>query len=148
MNLINNEINLSNTHIKLIKKYGLKNNTILTGYLNHSDAVRNLKESDLLWLMQFDNVRSPGKLYEYFGARKPILACLPEGEMRNLAMESKAAIAADPRNVTEIKNALNSCFKLWKLKNLPRPSEDFVEKYDRQKLTGILSRELGLTAEY
>jgi Glycosyl transferases group 1 len=135
-------------HLKLIKKFGLKHNTILTGYLNHSDSVRNLMESDLLWLMQFDNVRSPGKLYEYFGARKPILACLPEGEMRQLALESKAAIATDPKNVTEIRNALNSCFKLWKTGNLPKPNEEFVQKYDRQKLTGILSRELGLAAEY
>ena len=34
---------------------------------------------------------SPGKLFEYFGTRKPIIASLPEGVAKNAAIEYGAA---------------------------------------------------------
>jgi glycosyltransferase involved in cell wall biosynthesis len=134
-------------HLKYIKKYNLKDNVVITGYVAHKDAIKNLMESDVLWLMLDDNVRSPGKLFEYFGAKKPLIACVPEGVIRKIALDSKSAIATDPKNVTEIEQAIASMYKMWQNNSLPIPKFDFVDQYDRAKLTGELARELSLAME-
>jgi glycosyltransferase involved in cell wall biosynthesis len=134
-------------HLKLIKKYNLLENTRCTGYLPHMDAVRNLMESDALWLMQNDNVRSPGKLYEYFGAAKPMLICVPDGIIRRTALESKVAIATDPKDVNAIEAAIESLYKMWKSRTLPTPRPDFIEQYNRKLLTASLAKELSTASE-
>lgn len=134
-------------HAKLIKKYGLTANVQMTGYLNHTDSIRNLMESDILWLMLNDTHRTPGKLYEYFGARKPILICSPDGSMRKTALESGAAIATDPKDVKQIADALSTFVMMWKNNTLPVPNEKFVNSFDRKILTSELSRTIGLSLE-
>lgn len=129
-------------HLKLIKKYNLEKNIVVTGYLNHREAVMQLLQSHILWLSQNDNVRSPGKLFEYFGARKPLLVCLPEGIIRKIATDSKSAIATDPNDVQAIELALNSFYKMWQNGALPVISKEFAEQYNRKILTEQLAREL------
>ncbi len=134
-------------HEKFIKKYKLENNVNLVGYLPHKEAVKQLQESDVLWLMLKDTIRSPGKLYEYFGAKKPLLVCSPDGIIRKTALESEAAFATDPSDVKAIENALENLYALWKSGKLPKPSDLFTEQFDRRLLTGELARELGLCAD-
>jgi glycosyltransferase involved in cell wall biosynthesis len=134
-------------HEKLIKKYKLEENVNLVGYLSHKEAVKQLQESDVLWFMLNDTIRSPGKLYEYFGARKTMLACSPDGIIRKTALDSEAAFATGPKDVKAIENALENLYSLWKAGKLPIPSESFVEQYNRKFLTGELARELGLCAD-
>lgn len=134
-------------HLKMIKKYGLTENVVCTGYLQHNEAVSELLQSDLLWYMLFDTVRSPGKLYEYFAAAKPILACVPEGVMRRTTLESKCAIAVDPKDTESIENAIASYYKLWKTNSLPRPSQAFIQQFNRRDLTSNLAIELSNAAE-
>lgn len=135
------------SHQKLLKKYNLQTITTLTGNLSHKEAVRNLLESDLLWLVINDVYRSPGKLFEYFGASKPILICAPDGIMRKIALESKAAIGVDPKDVNEIEKAISTFYNLWTKNTLPRPSPEFIEQFNRKKLTQDLARELELVSE-
>lgn len=129
-------------HEKYIKKYKLEQFVECEGYLSHSEAVKELMLSDVLWLMLDDTVRSPGKLYEYFGAEKPILACLPDGAMKKLAMETKACISTYPKDVESIKNAIARFYELWKSNLLPTPDLEYVRSFDRHKLTGALAKEL------
>jgi glycosyltransferase involved in cell wall biosynthesis len=134
-------------HLKLIKKHGLEKNVKCVGYLPHNDTIRNLMESDILWLMLNDTVRTPGKLYEYFGAKKPILACLPEGAMKQLVREYGSAITTMPNDVEAIEEAIRSFYELWKTRNLPKPELAFTEKYNRKQLAFDLSREISMTVE-
>jgi glycosyltransferase involved in cell wall biosynthesis len=131
-------------HLKYIKKFNLNENVVITGYVAHKSAIDHLMQSDILWLMLDDNVRSPGKLFEYFGARKPLIACVPDGVIRKIALDSKSAIVTDPKNIIEIEQAIASMYKLWQSNTLPVPKFEFVEQYDRAKLTGELARELSL----
>ena len=134
-------------HLKMIKKAGLGNNVTITGYVSHTESVRHLLESDVLWLMLNDTHRTPGKLYEYFGARKPILISSPGSHIRRIALESEAAIAVGPKDVARIINALNSFYDLWRNKTLPEISVEFAEKYNRKALTSELSKLLGLSLD-
>lgn len=129
-------------HEKYIKKYGLEKNVEQFGYLNHIESVKKLLESDVLWLMLNDTVRSPGKLYEYFGAEKPILASLPDGTMKKLALDTKAAICTQPKDVQAIKEAIAKFYELWKKGVLPKPDTEYVTSFDRYKLTANLAKEL------
>ena len=134
-------------HYKMIKKYKLDKNIVNLGYLNHPDVIQNLMESDVLWLMLNDDVRTPGKLYEYIGAQKPLLACLPEGVMQKTALDTKAAIATGPKDVNAIENAIETYFNLWEKQGLPEPDPDYAMEFDRKILTKSLARELELIAE-
>ncbi len=135
------------SHKQLIKRYDLEENVKLFGYQPHNEVIRLLKLSNVLWLTFEDNVRSPGKLFEYFGAMKPILICAPDGYMKNLALESKSAIATNPRDVEGITRALNTFYDLWKKDTLPIPSQKFVLQFDRKKLTEELAYQLALSCE-
>lgn len=132
------------SHLRYIRKYNLEGNVKLFGYQPHNEVVRLLKLSNLLWLMYEDNVRSPGKLYEYFAARKPILICAPDGYMKSLDLESEAAIGVGPRDVDGILRALNTFYDLWKSDSLPAPSEEFLQKFDRKSITESLGYQLAL----
>jgi len=134
-------------HLKYIKKNKLNELTVCTGYLSHQESIKHLLESDVLWLMLNDNVRSPGKLYEYFAAKKTILACLPEGIMRKQVIDSEAGFVTEPKDMKQITKKLSDLYKLWKKGSLPVPSDEYISQFNRVKLTGDLARILEMALE-
>lgn len=132
-------------HLKFIKEFSLERNVKLLGYMSHKNAVEELVSSDVLWLMQKDDVRTPGKLYEYIGARKPLLVSLPDGVMKQTALATKACIATNPDDVPGIVAALEKYYSLWRRKSLPEMNYDFVKGYERYRLTAMLAREMAMS---
>lgn len=130
---------------RLIKKLNLQSFVKEFGYMNHRDALIKIISSDVLWLMvghaRNVDTHSAGKLFEYFGARKPILACLPNGALRSAAEEYGACIITEPDNIEQIKDALITIFELYKTQSLPKPNEEFVEKHRRDYLTELLTKQ-------
>jgi glycosyltransferase involved in cell wall biosynthesis len=106
-----------------------------------------LTESDVLWFMLTNDSQSPGKLYEYLGARKPILACVRDGFLKQTVEEAGAGIIVEPEDVDGIVDALVKYYRLFTEKKLPRPDEDVVKRYDRVDLTEELSKMFGFLAE-
>lgn len=134
------------SHIKMFKKYKLLDIVESTGYVSHSEAIRNLMESDVLWFMIPNNIATPSRMYEYFGARKPMIVCAPDGNIKQTALESAAALCPDPKNIKQIEEAIDNYFNLWKQGRLPQPDKKFIDQFDRKKLTSLLARELALAA--
>ncbi len=130
-------------HSKLIKSLGLEGNVNSTGYLPHAECIHQLQSSDLLWLSVNNDRQSPGKVYEYLGAKKPILACVPDGFIHQTLQETGASIFAQPDNVEEIAAGLLKFYQQYEHNALPKPRVDVVQKYDRIKLTEELSRVFG-----
>ncbi len=122
---------------KLVEKLGLKDTVIVVDYLPHRQCVNNLVASDVLWMIVGDNVGSPGKVYEYIGARKPILGCVPDGFMKQTILEAGGVVTA-PGDVAAIKHAIETFYRQYEEGTLQNPPEEVVEKYDRTKLTGKL----------
>lgn len=131
---------------KLSVKFGLEDNVKEFGYLTHIESVARIKSSDVLWLMvgygKNSDTISSGKLFEYFGARKPILACLPEGALKSYAAQYGASYLSDPENIQNIKDCLIKIYSDYQLGNLPIPVEEFIEKFRRDFLTEQLTKEL------
>lgn len=132
-------------NIKLVKKLKLHSFVYLHGYLEHNEVIKKLMEADILWMM-LGNGRSmdtvtPGKLFEYFGARKPIIALLPDGAAKNACIEYKASFIAIPDNIDEIKNTFISVYNLFINNMLPKPNEDFILLHDSVFLTKLLTQQ-------
>lgn len=124
-------------NVRLVNRLGLNDSVTLLGYLPHDQCVKELLASDVLWMICGDDLGTPGKLYEYIGARKPILGCVPEGFLRQTVIEA-GGIAVAPRDVAGIKEALVNFQRQFERRELKGPREDVVEKYDRASLTGNL----------
>jgi glycosyltransferase involved in cell wall biosynthesis len=139
--------NLHDEHLELIKEMRLEEYVNTTGYLDHQHCVEYLQASDVLWLMLNNDSQSPGKLYEYFGARKPVLACVNDGFLKQTVEETGAGIVVEPDDVEGIANALAGYYRQFKSKSLPRPDEEVVKRYDRVELTDELSKMFGFLAE-
>ncbi|MFC2085193.1 glycosyltransferase [Bacteroidota bacterium] len=124
---------------KIVNKFNLHQNVIDFGYLEHVDVIKKIKKADILWVMlgkgkNMDTV-SAGKIFEYFGSRKPIIACVPYGATENAAKEYGASFIVDPYNINDIKRNLIKIYNLSLLNKLPTPNEEFVLKHNRQLLT-------------
>lgn len=129
----------------LIKEYGLENSVLLSGYVQHSECIKYLLESDVLWMMinktGRSDLHSTGKLYEYFGAKKPILACVPEGVARKSLDEHGAAIVTSPDNPKEIAEAIIKFYEMKSSGSMPKVNEDYVNLFERKYLTRKLAEE-------
>ena len=130
---------------KLIRKLELREFVKEFGYLDHSEALTKLMASDFLWLMvgrgrNADTVSS-GKLYEYFGTRKPILGFLPEGALKSALAEYKASITAEPDDIEGIKNAIMRAYELYSEGKIPEPDEEYIQKHRRDFLTEQLTKQ-------
>jgi len=72
----------------------------ILGYRSHDQSVAWLKSADLLFLPLHTPLDGdpalivPGKAYEYLGARRPILAMGPPGDMRNFIRDTNTGLTA------------------------------------------------------
>ncbi len=136
---------LRNENRKLIKKLQLQEHVKEYGYLNHKDALIKIISSDVLWMMvgrgrNADTISS-GKLYEYFGTKKPVIVSVPDGALKSAAEDYKAAFITEPDNINEIKKTILLVYELYSTNNLPVPDEEFVEKHRRDFLTEQLTKQ-------
>ncbi len=135
-------------YLSYIKKLGLSEAVSVVGYLEHIKCVKFLTESDILWMMinktDKSYLHSTGKLYEYFGTRKPILACVPEGAARESVKSYGAAKLTYPDDSAAIADAILEFYDLYKKNNLPVPDEEFVVTHERKKLTEKLAEQFDL----
>jgi glycosyltransferase involved in cell wall biosynthesis len=129
--------NFRDENMKLANKLGLQDSVTVTGYLPHRECIRHLLDADVLWVIVGDDLGSPGKTYEYIGAQKPILGCVPEGFLKTTILEAGGTVVP-PTDVEGIKRALSDFFALFTHHALGGPRDDVVEKYDRRMLTGSL----------
>jgi glycosyltransferase involved in cell wall biosynthesis len=125
----------------LVTKLGLQNEVTFHGYLEHQDCARHLMNSDVLWLVLDNDYQSPGKLYEYFGARKPVLASLQEGYIKQVVMESGVGLCVPLKDLRAHEEALRDLFARFERNRLKQASEEFASRFNREVLTGELARQ-------
>ncbi|MBU2472220.1 MAG: hypothetical protein KKF20_07410, partial [Bacteroidetes bacterium] len=103
--------------------------------------------SDLFWLMIENDVQSPGKVYEYIGARKPILANIPEGFVKQTILEIDGNVALPPQDVDETAIAIKRFYEKFEKGEKPLVNSEIVERYNRITLTDELSNIFGFLTE-
>lgn len=125
---------------------GLGSRLRYLGYLPHGEIPALQRGSTALWLTVGERAGaegiSTGKLFEYLGARRPILALVPEGDVRAVLADHPAAWMAPPGCVEGVERALESLFEAWQQERLPAVPAAWAARYDRRRLTGLLARYL------
>lgn len=141
-----------NEYKEYINQLGLNDNVNLAGYVEHSVCTKLLSQSDVLWMMinktNRSDLHSTGKLYEYFGANKPILACVPNGVARRSLEMHGAVIITEPDDVTAIADAILKYYDHFKSGTLPKPNSQVTGMYNRKRLSGKLADEFNLLLKY
>lgn len=90
----------------------------LVPYVPHRESVGYLLGADVLLLIvdagRFGKMIATGKIFEYLGAQRPMLALSPpDGIAARLVRSLHAGIIADPGNPAEIAHALLDCHARW-----------------------------------
>jgi glycosyltransferase involved in cell wall biosynthesis len=133
---------------QLVKKLDLQNAVHFFGYLPHRECIKCLVESDVLWFVIDNDYQTPGKLYEYFGSRKPLIASLVDGYTKQIIKESGAAICVPLKDVAAHEQAILEQFRRFELKKLERVQESFAAKFNRSTLTAELAKQFESLMDY
>ena len=115
-------------------------------YVPHSQSIAYLMRSEMSLLIVDDAKESsnivPGKVYEYLGVGRPILAIAPpESAIAQLIDETAAGFTCSGTDVVGIANALDTAITRWK-SQLPiaHPNEIAVRAYERRSSAQQLAR--------
>jgi hypothetical protein len=139
---------LSKQNESLISKYDLGEAVYYPGYVNHRECIKYLLASDILWFTigkgrrgkKEAEVLSPMRLSEYFGARKPIIASIPEGAAKGMLRYYEAVKICEPDKPEEIADSIIEYYDLFEKNFLPKPKEEVILRHDIKQLTYQLVR--------
>lgn len=130
---------------RLVKRLKLYESVFDHGYFDHTETIRYLMSMDVLWLMLGDSrgmeMVTAGKLFEYFGTRKPIIACLPDGASKTAVLNYGASYITSPKDMNGIKEIFIKIYQDFQQNKLPIPNEEYVLEHDRKFLTKRLIKD-------
>lgn len=115
-----------------------------TPHVPYKDVIPIMQASDVLLLVlhpvEGGETLATGKLYEYIGAERPILATVPECVAKEMVVENRLGIAVPPDDAVAISDAIAELHGRWKADTLELDvSNDFRERFDRKGLTKKLA---------
>lgn len=129
-------------HRVLASRLGLDGLVESTGGLPHSESVRGLLRADALWLTVPEQPNAehhtPGKLYEYFGSGKPILAFTSAGVAHELLTRYGASWIVPPSDGVAAQTALLEIHDAWLQGRMPTPDVKWASQFDRRELAARL----------
>ena len=128
---------------ELVHRFGLSDTVEFMDNLPHSQCVKLERASHILLMIKHDDEKYrgliPGKLFEYIGARRPILAIAPEGEAASIiARENRGEVVShgSPEKVADILTRFYDLFLAGKLEEAY--SLDELSSYSRREAAATL----------
>jgi glycosyltransferase involved in cell wall biosynthesis len=131
--------------VGLIRECGLSDVVELPGMVSHRQAIGYQLAADVLLLIvgkgPGSEVVLTGKIFEYLGAQRPILALVPrDGPAARLIHDTATGHCVDTDDVGAIAQALQSLHARWTAGGLPyAPHLDLVNRFRRRELTRQLA---------
>lgn len=127
---------------RIIAKMGLEESVVFHGYLPFRETLAHLLGSDVLLLLIGDLPHAANmltsKLFDYIGAKRPILAIGPPGELHRLIQKGSLGMAISADDQEGIVKALEE-FCWHRKQEAFRISPVVAGKYHRQALSASLS---------
>ncbi len=129
--------------LRSIKLNGLQAYLRLTGYVDHVQAVRIQRSSQVLLLIEINREETrgiiPGKLFEYLAAKRPIMAFGPQKwDVEHILEETRAGKYFHYSTRKELKEYILYLYSLYQKGELSSNSSG-IEKFNRKKLTENLA---------
>lgn len=109
------------------------------GYVPHAESIAFLIRSEMSLLVVDDTKESaeivPGKVYEYLGVGRPVLALAPAGSAIETLIESTGSGFSRPQSsVPDIAEVLQGAFNRWKQgEPIISGSKDTIRQYERRE---------------
>jgi glycosyltransferase involved in cell wall biosynthesis len=139
--------------LAMFRNSDLRNAIEVVGYMPHGESIRQLLLADALLLVVDECDESdevvPGKVYEYIGSRRPVLAVAPEqSAIADLIRETRGGYVAHQSNVGGIAAAFRTLYRdhISGSQSLV-PDELAINRYERRNITGELARLLDSVGE-
>lgn len=126
-------------NLRAIEAHGLDKNVERHDFLPQADVIRMIRGGHLLLLLinQADDApgRLPSKLYEYLGARRPVLALSPlRGDAARILEETDAGELFLGNEEDGIRNFILTQYRAWKSGDQTVTTKD-TEAYSRRRTT-------------
>jgi glycosyltransferase involved in cell wall biosynthesis len=123
----------------MLRATGTESLVELLGWVEHRHAAALADTADALLLTSAKvlggrDYSVAGKLFEYVGARRPVLGVLTDGAMRDLITESGLGVLADPDDTDAVAAAIASVALADRPAALVRPNESFIASCDRREM--------------
>jgi glycosyltransferase involved in cell wall biosynthesis len=100
---------------RAVERLGLRDVVDLHGTIAHSEVLRRERQAHVLLLIKHADARYdglvPGKLFEYIGLGRPVLALAPPGEARALVESLRRGEAAAPDDVDAIAHKIEMLYQ-------------------------------------
>lgn len=154
-----NQIDKDKLHIRFVGRFG---NEIVemfrnasfhdsieeVGYVTHNESIEYLIRSDALLLVVDESKESeeivPGKVYEYVGVNRPIIAIAPvKSAIADLMAETGSGLIAHQSEIEKIADIILKYYHNWQSGNTEfKPNGAIVKSYERRQATGKLAEYL------
>lgn len=127
---------------KKLENSKFQENIQFLGYLSHKATLARMLSSSLLLLYIIDSPEGKNiptsKLFEYIGAKRPILALAPQdSEAAEILNRTKTGIVVPPADIEKIQNAILDLYQRWEENNtliLPYDAKE-VQQFESKNLT-------------
>jgi hypothetical protein len=117
----------------------------LHDHVPYRESLRFLRDANALLLLQpGTTTQIPSKLFEYIGAKKPIVAVSPrQGATSQIIMREELGAVADPDDIEEIGRSLVQLYRAWTMGTLESSLNSAAyAKFDINSITQCLASTL------
>ena len=120
-----------------IKRYPyLKSQIVNLGYLSHKDVIKEYNKVDLFLLLIFNSNSGvgnyPGKIFEYFAIKRPILAFGPEkSDTKELIIKTSSGFYYDYNTIGDLEEHIMKIYN----KEIEFKFSDKIDQFNRKNLT-------------
>ncbi|WP_405198603.1 glycosyltransferase family 4 protein [Christiangramia sp. LLG6405-1] len=126
-----------------IIELGLQKYLQIEGYVSHKVALELQNRASILLLLEIDSVETrgiiPGKIFEYFAAKKPILAIGPENwEAGKMVLDTQSGTYLLFSDKEKVKSWIMDQFYQKEAQGIKQINSD-ISKYHRREITGELA---------
>jgi glycosyltransferase involved in cell wall biosynthesis len=108
--------------------------------VDHETAIGWMQHSDVLLLLNGESVNIPGKLFEYLGVGRPVLALMPRGPAAAILRENEAGTTIPPDDAPRIAGALEDLHRRWRSGALEAAPRTPPARFTREATARSLAR--------
>lgn len=129
---------------EMFRRVSFHSSVEVVPYRPHAESIAELVNADALLLVVDEADGSdeivPGKVFEYLGAARPIIALAPPGAVSELLAETNSGFVAANQDIAAIRRVFLECYsKFGYHRRQFHQNEDAVRKYERREITRRLA---------